>query len=241
MEISGKVVLVAGAAGHLGSAVAAELRQRGARVAAMDLRTPAGDDGFFAGDAADETSASRIADAVVERFGRIDALVNCTGKIHSESLVNLMNPQQKRHSLDSWNDVIRANLTASFVLGSVVAERMAASRTKGVIVQFSSIAASGNPGQTAYSAAKAGVEAMTSVWARELGPLGIRVVSIAPGFVDTPSTHDAVAEAALSDLKRKTPLRRLATPAEIAAAVVFALENNFLTGRTLHVDGGLVL
>jgi len=110
-----------------------------------------------------------------------------------------------------------------------------------VIVNFSSIAASGNPGQSAYAAAKAGIEAMTTVWARELGPLGIRAVAIAPGFVATPSTDAAMNPDALADLKRRTPLLRLARPAEITSAVLFAIENDFLTGTTIAVDGGLVL
>ncbi|MBV8434487.1 MAG: SDR family oxidoreductase [Candidatus Eremiobacteraeota bacterium] len=244
MDIPGRTIVVAGAAGHLGSAVAAALTDRGANVAGLDLRASgegSQDTSTVRADAADETSAVAAVDEIEKRFGTIDALVNCSGLIHSEPLVNLTNPQRRRHGIQTWDAVIRANLTAAFVLGSVVAERMAAARTKGAIVQFSSIAASGNPGQTAYSAAKAGIEALTRVWARELGPLGIRVVAIAPGFVDTPSTRGAVNEAALGELKRKTPLRRLAAPAEVASAVLFALESDFLTGCTLHVDGGLVL
>ncbi|HEY1975426.1 MAG TPA: SDR family oxidoreductase [Candidatus Baltobacteraceae bacterium] len=242
MDIAGKNVVVAGAAGNLGSAVAADLQQRGANVVLLDLRTPEGDDPqWVCADATDETSVIAAVDKIVEQHGSVEALVNCTGVIHSEPLVNLANPRQRRHGIESWNTVIRGNLTAAFVLGAVFAERMAASRTKGVIVHFSSVAAAGNPGQTAYSAAKAGIEALTVVWARELGPLGIRVVSIAPGFADTPTTHAAVAEATLNDVKRRTPLRRLAAPREVAAAVVFALENDFLTGRTLHIDGGLTV
>ena len=118
---------------------------------------------------------------------------------------------------------------------------MAANRIKGVIVNLSSVSAAGNPGQTAYSAAKAGVEAMTAVWARELGPLGIRVVAIAPGFVDTHSTHAALSEEALKEWKRRTPLGRLGTAQEIASTVLFVLENDFISGCTIRVDGGLVI
>jgi 3-oxoacyl-[acyl-carrier protein] reductase len=150
-------------------------------------------------------------------------------------------PDRRRHRIETWESTIRSNLTATFVLTSHVAEHMAANRTKGVIVNISSISASGNPGQTAYSAAKAGVEAMTSVWARELGPLGIRSVAIAPGFVATPSTDAAMSADALAELRRRTPLLRLGKPEEIAAAVAFAIDNDFLTGTTIAVDGGLVL
>jgi 3-oxoacyl-[acyl-carrier protein] reductase len=161
--------------------------------------------------------------------------------IHSEPLLNLMDTATKRHRIQTWEATIRSNLTATFVTTSVIAEHMALSRTKGVIVNFSSIAASGNPGQTAYAAAKAGVEAMTGVWARELGPLGIRAVAIAPGFVLTESTKAAMSDDALAELKRRTPILRLGKPAEIASAVLFAIENDFVTGTTIAVDGGLVL
>lgn len=82
---------------------------------------------------------------------------------------------------------------------------------------------------------------MSKVWARELGPLGIRSVAIAPGFVATESTRAALPDTALADLKRRTPLLRLGKPAEVASAVAFAIENDFLTGTTLAIDGGLVL
>jgi len=241
MDVADKTVIVAGGNGSLGSVIAADLIRRGARVASIDLHPPvAGGSTFFAqADVADEEAVTAALDAIAETFGTVHALVNCAGSIHSEPLVNLMAAGRRRHQRSTWDSVLRGNLTTTFVLGAAVAERMAASRTKGVIVNFSSIAAAGNAGQSAYAAAKAGVEALTAVWARELGPLGIRVVAIAPGFVDTPSTRAALAESTLEDLKRRTPLRRLASAQHIADAVAFAIENDFVSGRTLAVDGGL--
>lgn len=245
MDIQGKVVIVAGGFGSLGSVVTSSLLERGAKIAVIDAQAaPPGappDVMAIQAELADEKAVAQALDRVTFELGKIAGLVNCAGFIHSEPLVNLTNPAQRRHAFHAWESVIRSNLTAAFVISAHVAERMATSRTKGVIINFSSIAASGNPGQTAYAAAKAGVEAMTKVWARELGPLGIRSVAIAPGFVATASTQAAMPEAALSDLKRRTPLLRLAKPAEIASAVVFAIENDFITGTTLAVDGGLVL
>lgn len=244
MDVRGKTVVVAGGAGNLGSVIVESLVAREARVAIVDVREPEpAIEGTLAvrADLTDDAAVSIALDTVVERFGKISVLVNCAGLIHSEPLVNLMNPGRRRHALDTWEATIRSNLTATFLVGASVAERMAATRTKGVIVNFSSIAAHGNPGQTAYAAAKAGVEAMTTVWARELGPLGIRTVAIAPGFVATASTNAAMNESALADLKRRTPMLRLGKAAEIASAVAFAIENDFLTGTTLAVDGGLVL
>lgn len=242
MEISGKPVIVAGGSGNLGSAIVDALVERGAMVTVLDLRAAQGQPSvrFLECDLADESSVASALDAVTESSPKISALVSCAGLIHSEPLVNLMQPE-RRHSIEGWEAVMRSNLTASFVIGSHVAERMASTRSKGVIVNFSSIASAGNPGQTAYSAAKAGVEAMTRVWARELGAFGIRCVSIAPGFIDTPSTHAALSDAAVADIKRRTPLPRLGKPSEIASAVLFAIENDFLTGTTIAIDGALVL
>jgi 3-oxoacyl-[acyl-carrier protein] reductase len=245
MEIAGKAVVVAGGAGHLGRAVADALLARGARVAVID-RDPAGAARFadsavsyHAADAALEDETAAALDAAAARLGGFDALVNCAGLIHSEPVINLLRPERRRHGLDSWNTVLRANLTTAFVLGSLAAERMALARIKGVIVNLSSVAAAGNAGQSAYSAAKAGLEALTVAWSKELGLLGIRVVAIAPGFVDTPSTHDTLGVGLVKDWVRKTPLRRLGSTESVSGAVFFALENDFVTGCTIRVDGGV--
>ena len=245
MDVSGKTVLVAGGAGSLGTAVAALLVERGARVAILDARDPAalppGEAFALRADLADDDSVASALKDVVARSGKVAALVNCAGLIHSEPLLNLTGADRRAHRIATWDATIRSNLTATFVVGAHVAEHMAATRTKGVIVNFSSIAARGNAGQTAYAAAKAGIEAMTVVWARELGPLGIRAVAIAPGFVATASTQDAMSHESLVEIKRRTPLLRLAKAQEIAGAVAFAIENDFITGTTIAVDGGLVL
>jgi 3-oxoacyl-[acyl-carrier protein] reductase len=243
MDPAGKVAVVAGGSGNLGSAIVAALKARGARVAVVDIGDARVDGAELSvqADLADDASAAAAVARIVAVCGGIDILVNAAGLIHSEPLVKLLDPERRAHRSDTWERVLRANLTATFVLSAHVAERMVAKRTKGVIVSFSSVAAGGNPGQSAYAAAKAGVEALTSVWARELGPMGIRAVAIAPGFVDTASTHAALNEEAIKEWKRRTPLHRLASTGEISAAVLFAIENDFLTGQTLHIDGGLTI
>jgi 3-oxoacyl-[acyl-carrier protein] reductase len=114
-------------------------------------------------------------------------------------------------------------------------------RKKGVIVSISSISANGNPGQSAYSAAKAGVNALTSTWAKELGPLGLRFAAIAPGFLDTPSTRAALSEAIIARLQQQVPLRKLGDVEHIFLALRHIIENDYLTGTVLEVDGGLVI
>lgn len=244
MEIRERTVIVAGGAGSLGAVIVAKLRELGARVATIDVRapqTPLEDVLAIEADLADDAAVATALDAIIAKLGKIHVLVNCAGLIHSEPLVNLTDPNARRHRLASWDATIRSNLSATFIPAARVAEHMATTRTKGVIVSFSSIAARGNPGQTAYAAAKAGIEAMTTVWARELGPLGIRAVAIAPGFVGTESTKAALNETAIAELKRRTPLLRLAKAEEIAETVAFVIANDFITGTTLAVDGGLVL
>src|SRR6185437_12303367 len=245
MEIAGKAVVVAGGAGHLGRAVVDALRERGAHVAVIDRdpecagRVADSAVSYHAADAALEDETAAALDAAAARLGGFDVLVNCAGLIHSEPVVNLLRPERRRHGLDSWNMVLRANLTTAFVIGSLAAERMAMARTKGVIINLSSVAAAGNAGQSAYSAAKAGLEALTVAWGKELGLLGIRVVAIAPGFVDTASTHASLGAGLVKDWVRKTPLRRLGSVASVTGAVLFAVENDFVTGCTIPVDGGV--
>src|SRR5207249_5316329 len=119
------------------------------------------------------------------------------------------------HSVDMWEKVIRTDLSAVFYMTAAVVQNMMLKRTKGVVVNISSIAAAGNAGQGAYSAAKAGVNALTVAWAKELGPLKIRCVAIAPGFTATDTTMQAVESPVLNNWVRQTPLRRLGAPEEI--------------------------
>jgi 3-oxoacyl-[acyl-carrier protein] reductase len=118
---------------------------------------------------------------------------------------------------------------------------MVTRRHKGAIINISSIAASGNVGQSAYSATKAAVNALTVTWSKELGMFGIRCNSIAPGFMDTPSTQNALSEAKIKQYQKNTPLGRLGKTEEILQALEFIIENDFYNGAVLQLDGGLKL
>jgi 3-oxoacyl-[acyl-carrier protein] reductase len=109
------------------------------------------------------------------------------------------------------------------------------------MINISSIAAQGNIGQSAYSASKAGLEAFTVVLAKELGPVGIRAAAIAPGFMDTSSTHQIMNPSYLSNLVKSIPMRKLGKDSEIAKSVKFIIENEYYTGKILSIDGGLNL
>ncbi|MDP2822989.1 MAG: SDR family NAD(P)-dependent oxidoreductase [Sulfuritalea sp.] len=248
MKLAGALVVVTGGASGLGLAIAEALLQAGATPIILDRDREALDKVAARlgcpGYAVELTDPAAI-DGVVERLcaehGTPQGLINNAGILRSAPLLSLGNPRDPRHSVDLWNEVLAINLTAVFLVTRAVADRMVRQRVRGAVVSMSSISARGNAGQTAYSAAKAGVEAMTRVWAKELGPLGLRFIAVAPGYVDTPSTRTAVPEDILENLRRETPLRRLGKPEQIAETVLFALRNDMLTGTTLAVDGGLAM
>lgn len=167
-------------------------------------------------------------------------LINNAGLIHSEPLINILSRTDKAHSVDSWRKTLSANLDSVFFVTRRVAEQMLSTRTKGVVISISSISARGNAGQSAYSAAKAGVNALTKTWARELGPLGLRFAAVAPGFIDTPSTRSALSETVLNNLIKQIPLRKLGEFESVYQSVLHVIENDYCSGTVLEVDGGLV-
>lgn len=143
-------------------------------------------------------------------------------------------------SFDKWQAVINVNLTGVFLCGREVAASMIESGSQGVIVNIASIAREGNFGQSNYSAAKAGVSAMTVTWSKELAKYGIRCAAIAPGVIETEMTGSMKPEAK-ARLTAGIPVGRMGTPEEIAQTVGFIFENNYYNGRVLELDGGLKL
>ena len=170
-----------------------------------------------------------------------DVLVNNAGLIHSEPLVNLLNKDNPMHSWSNWSDVVSSNLNATFLVSREIVTQWIATRVKGCIINISSISAQGNAGQSAYSAAKAGVNALTRTWSKELGPWGIRCNSIAPGFFDSDSTHASLSESKLTQLVRQVPLGRLGKLEEILSTIDYIVENQYLNGAVIELDGGLTL
>lgn len=240
-------VIVAGAAGNLGQSLVRHYAGSGRTVLALDqqeapLQALAVDGQIHckACDLADQVAVEAMLKAVFPLDARIELLINAVGLIWNEPVLALKGARLMPHDIVSFEAVIRANLTTAFVMSSRVAARMA--RTGGgSIVNFSSIAARGNAGQVAYSAAKAGVEGMTRALAQELGPLGVRVNAVAPGFIDVASTRAALKPDVLDQYARRTPVKRMGTVDEIVAAVESLHGNAFLNGVVLEVDGGLRL
>jgi 3-oxoacyl-[acyl-carrier protein] reductase len=253
MQLGKKVVVITGAARGLGRAMALAFAARGADVAALDRAGAALEDTLgqcvalgvrASGYVVDVTSESEVIrgfDAVVADFGRFDVLVNNAGITRDALLVKAQDGTiHSKMTLAQWQAVMDVNLTGVFLCGREGAARMIERGHGGLIVNISSISREGNPGQTNYSAAKAGVAAMTVVWAKELARYGIRAAAIAPGFCAT-EILAAMKPEMVERIRTAVPLHRLGEPAEIAAAAVFIAENDFVTGRIFEVDGGLRL
>jgi 3-oxoacyl-[acyl-carrier protein] reductase len=239
-----RTALVTGSAGEIGGQLAAHLLAAGWNVLGIDRVAPASvPDGlvFARCDLADGADAARVLEALAATHGACDLLVNCAGRIANAPLVTLGPAGWTVHDFDLWADVIASGLTTTFHATALVAGQMLAAKRRGVIINISSVCASGNPGQAAYSAAKAGVNGLTRALGKELGPLGIRVVGLAPGYFDTASTRANVAAARLPKIAAAVPVRRLGQVHEICAAVDFIVANDYVNATVLSLDGGLVV
>jgi len=244
LQIVDAIALVTGGCKGLGLAIASHLNTSGARVIVADIdkdalsKIPDGIDPRML-DVTVPQNALEVVQSIVDQYGQIDILINNAGMIYNEPFVNIMNPQSIMHGYDSFCKTLNINLNSVFIMSSAVIEAMVKRRNKGSIINISSISACGNEGQTAYSAAKAAVNAMTVTWAKELGPHGIRCNAVAPGFIDTVSTGAALDETHLKHIRSCTPLRRLGQAKDVALAVAALIENDFLNGVILRADGGL--
>jgi 3-oxoacyl-[acyl-carrier protein] reductase len=240
-------VVVAGAAGSLGGELSRRYAAAGRKLLMLD-QTPVSLEAAApiatlesrAVDLADADAVQQVLTDAIPRSDAIGLLINAAGLIWNEPVLSLKGTRFVAHDAANWDNVLRANLTTAFVTGTRVAARMARAGGGGII-NLSSISATGNIGQIAYAAAKAGIEGLTRAMAQELGPLDIRVNAIAPGFVDAASTRSALSAPVLNDYIRRTPLRRLATLDDLAAAVDAIENNKFMTGTIVALDGGLRL
>jgi 3-oxoacyl-[acyl-carrier protein] reductase len=253
MQLNDKVVAVTGGARGIGRAIAGAFADKGAQVALLDMNQADLDEAraeyaarganvrTYALNVAKEEQVVNTFDQVVADFGRLDVAVNNAGIIKDGLLIKFKDGKVTgKMGLDQWQAVIDVNLTGVFLCGREAAERMIKLGNGGVIVNISSISKAGNAGQSNYSAAKAGVNAMTVTWAKELARFGIRVGSIAPGFTRTDLLSGMPPEM-LEKMTAPVPLKRLGLPEEIAHAAVFMAENDFFTGRAIDLDGGLRL
>jgi len=253
MNLKNKTVAITGAARGLGAAMATRLAAHGGNLALVDLNaddcrkitdacTQAGATvKTYGANVAIESDVITLFDNIVGDFGSVDGLVNNAGITRDGLLVKYRDGERvSEMSLADWQAVIDVNLTGVFLCGREAAKRMIEADSGGVIINISSISRAGNMGQTNYSAAKAGVQAMAVTWAKELARHGIRVAAIAPGFINTEMVA-SMKEAAREKLTSGIPLRRMGEPDEIARTVEFIFQNDYLSGRCIDVDGALRL
>jgi 3-oxoacyl-[acyl-carrier protein] reductase len=247
LELKGKKIIVTGGASGIGKTLVDKLLNREAIVGVFDvakenlLRLAQGYPGIYCRDC-DICNVNDVLASVNDffgKFGEINILINNAGIVYNELLISFSKEGLIMHNIEMWNKVISTNLSSVFYVTSHVVQKMIMQRTKGVIINVSSIASVGNIGQSAYSAAKAGINALTTTWAKELGAVGIRVAGIAPGFAKTETTLKSMSEHMINEWIKKTPVRRMATPEEIVEGILFIITNDFFSGRTLEIDGGL--
>ncbi len=238
-------VLVTGVAGEIGGVLVEEFLRDGWTVCGLDRKCPANREqaGFFFQecDLSDGADAESKIAAFHDRLGAFDAVVNCAGLIANSPLISFSEGRLVHHDFDLWNRVLSSCLSSAFHVTACAVLSMAEAGKKGVVVNISSICSRGNPGQAAYSAAKAGLNGLTVALARELGALGIRVVALAPGYIDTASTRENVPAPKLKEIRNSVPLKRLGKTMEVALAVKFILANEFVNGTIVELDGGQVL
>jgi 3-oxoacyl-[acyl-carrier protein] reductase len=251
MNLKGKTIIVTGGGRGLGRAMTLAFARKGARLAivgidesvieeAVALCEEAGTEArAYRANVSDEAAVTDLFDRVAGDFQALDGLVNNAGITRDALLVKAKDGKVvKKMSLADWQAVINVDLTGVFLCGREAAAKMIEMGTHGVILNISSLGRAGNFGQTNYSAAKAGVAAMTVTWAKELARHGIRVGAIAPGFCET-RLVTGMKPAALDRMKAAIPLGRLGRPEEIAHSALYVFENDYFTGRVLEVDGGI--
>lgn len=249
MEIREKTVLVTGGVSGLGEAVSTLLAGRGGNIVMIDINGEKGEalekrlenSLFVKTDITDTAQVRRAVDLAMERFGRIDVLVNCAGVAPGAKLVNKKGP----HDLGLFRRTIEINLIGPFDAMRLAAEKMmlnspGADGERGVIINTASGAAfEGQMGQAAYSASKAALAGMTLPLARDLMDFGIRVCSIAPGLYDTPLVA-GFSDQLKAQLAQMIPFpRRLGRPMEYALLALHIIENAYLNGETIRIDGAL--
>jgi len=253
MNLKDKTIIITGGGRGLGRATALAFAAKGAKLAIIDMSENAANESAalcrqakaearaYVADVSDESAVVDVVAQIVSDFGSLEGLINNAGITRDGLLVKAKNGKVlKKMPLDDWQAVINTDLTGVFLCAREVAAKIIELGTSGVILQISSISRSGNFGQTNYSAVKAGVVAMTVVWANELARHGIRVAAIAPGFCDTRLVAEMKPEA-LEKVKESIPLKRLGRPEEIAHSALYIFENDYFTGRVLDVDGGMRL
>ena len=253
MKIERAIIAITGAGGGLGAAMATRLAKKGARLALIDsqsdsleklkteLALPEEDCRVYKCDVSNEEQVDPVFADLKQQFNGLDVLINNAGITRDALMLKFKDGEREsRMSLEAWSAVINVNLTGVFLCGRAAVEQMAIAGNGGLIINISSISAAGNMGQSNYSAAKAGVVALAVTWAKEFARYGIRVNAVSPGFIGTEMVR-AMKPEALAKLQGKIPAGRIGEPDEIAHTIEYLVENDFVNGRNIEIDGGMRL
>ena len=253
MKLQDSVIAITGGGQGLGRAMGEYLAAKGAKIALIDLMPEKLDEAVtacvaagaearsYVCNVAKEEDVEKTFEAIVKDFGHLNGLINNAGILRDGLMVKVKDGEvERRMELSQWQAVIDVNLTGVFLCGREAATQMIKNGDQGAIINIASISRAGNMGQSNYSAAKAGASALVPVWAKELARYGIRCMGIAPGFIETEMTASMKPEA-LEKMTAGIPLKRMGKPEEIASAVAFIFENDYVSGRMIEVDGALRL
>jgi 3-oxoacyl-[acyl-carrier protein] reductase len=244
VDLTGQTAIVTGASRGLGKVIALALAAAGANVACVArgidklqetadaIRAAGGSAEVYECDVTDAASVQQVVDAVCEKWEKVHILVNNAG-ITRDTLI-------PRMSDEDWDSVINTNLRGTFLFTRAVTRPMMQSRYGRVINMASVSGLMGNPGQSNYSASKAGIIGMTRSVAKELASRKVTINAIAPGFIETEMT-EAMGPAVLEEAKKRIPAKRLGRADEVAACVLFLASGSagYVTGHVLTVDGGM--
>ncbi len=251
MQVKDKAVLITGSGGGLGLAMARAFHDAGAIIIISDIQEELVKKALaefkerafgFVVDVSNEESVENLFKQVLNEVGRLDIAVLNAGILRDGLLIKTDRETgrlKSKMSLAQWQSVIDVNLTGVFLTGREAAATMAEQGEGGVIIPISSVARHGNPGQTNYSAAKAGVAALTVLWAHELARHRIRVAAISPGFMATDMVMKDMKPEALEKWQKMIPIGRLGKPEEIAHTALFIAENDLITGVVIEASGGI--
>jgi 3-oxoacyl-[acyl-carrier protein] reductase len=241
-------IIITGAHSGLGKFLCHRFHQTFDHIIGLDkkqeIESLATDSPNFIGFCCDLTNEQEVEITINKVLGNNhipNVLINNAGIIHNELLYNFLDKDKPKHSSTLWKNILDSNLSSAFLITREIVNHWINNRIKGKIINISSICAKGNVGQSAYSSAKAGVEAFTKTLSKELAPFGIRTNCIAPGFIDTESTRNSLGEKKLNQIIQQIPLRRLGEPKEIFSAANFLIQNEYINGAILPVDGGMSL
>lgn len=246
MLLENKVALITGAARGIGKAIALTLAGEGADIAVSDVNLEGAESTakeieslgrqtlISKADVSKIKEVNEMVDKILDKFGRIDILINNAG-ITADSLLIRMKEAD-------WDKVIEINLKGAFSCLKAVAKPMMKARSGKIVNMASVIGLIGNVGQANYAASKAGIIGLTKSLARELAPRGINVNAVAPGFIKTPMTERLSAEIK-EEMCKRIPLNRFGAPEDVAKVVLFLVSDSsaYVTGQVINIDGGMVM